>query len=884
MKTPIIHFVLASSLVFSLAMSTADAKKGGTKIPISSSAGPNGKIKPSGTKQAKLGGSLTFTITPATGFHGAVVLDGQYAAFTSGQTALRFTLSNITAPHTVQAVFIPLTSSFAGSNNIAIIGFGNSNQVTNTTPAAISGTASADIGLQGVQGLNVTTGAPLSITGTTSWSANVPLALGDNLLRFTSTAIDGSQSQIETTITYYPTLDFTSALEANHTILFTNEFTPVNFTIGVKQTAGAVVTLFSTDSHGMITGTGIPMADDGVLPDEIQSDGVFTGGTSPDTSATGFQYFRVGVTRGGSTFYSEVVRIWVTTHFVNGQIDTAVTLANNVKQIFDTATMQGQPVAAAAAAALNALHSDPNVGVADATPEHGVWWVSQDGILGFYHPLQLNEKSGGGGSANGVTARPPVTATNTTPHQIKYYTNRKQNPSELGSPRTSGVAVPPDNRIKSRKGILVSPYINNPKDPTSNFGQGDDYFVPWQIVKAAGINSCKLYDATEVLNNGSNNVTSSSFANVSDYGYIHFSTHGDNFYNGLLSLWKDVWGPNDFLKGSLSQVIVYSGEVLPKNPDGTWNFAGFEEDVKAHRVAIFSDGSIALLPGFFSYYLSDLPNSLVVLASCRSAYNTSLISVFLNYNAGAVIGFSDYVKTSYAQNTLKTVLQDLYMDKRVLEASVDAVTMFGPSDADSDPAFFSLYGAADLKLSGPNLENGGFEDGTLSGWSPLGDGRVIRQLGSTLPTAGSFMGIISTGLGFTVTDGSIRQDFCLPANATTLNFDWNFFSEEFLEFCGSEFQDFFNVTLYELDSNGIPVNSHLLFHRQIDDLCCCVTKSDVGFDQGDVYNTGWLTSHLDVSAYKGEHVIIEFSAGDIGDSIYDTAILLDQISISTSTP
>ena len=547
---------------------------------------------------------------------------------------------------------------------------------------------------------------------------------------------------------------------------------------------------------------------------------------------------------------------------------------------------QGQTEAQAATAAVNALRTDPNVGVADMTKEHGVWWVSKDGIFGLHHPLRVNEKSGGGTTSATAIKRQAsgsaTTGTSTTPHQIKYYTHRLENGSNILSAKPSAAAVPNENRIRSRKGIIISPFINNPKDPGSSFGQKDDFFVPWQVVKAAGIDSCKLYDASELLNDGSNNVTPSNFANVSDYGYIHVSSHGDNFYNGLLNFWKDEWGPNDFLKGSLSQVVVYSGEVLAKNLDGSWNFAGFEEDVKAHRVAIFSDGSIALLPSFFSYYLSDLPNSLVVLSACRSAYNSSLISVFLNYGAGAVIGFTDYVKTSYAQNTLKTVLQDLYMDKSILEAAVDAVAQFGPSDGDATPAFFSLYGAADLKLAGPDLQNGGFEEGSLSSWSPSGDGRTIRQLGATVPTEGTFMGIISTGLGFTTSSGSIRQDFCVPANATTLNFDWDFFSEEFLEYCGSKFQDFFSVTLYELDSNGLPINSHLLFQRKVDDLCGSVTPADVGFDKGGVYKTGWQTSSVDISAYKSEHVILEFSAGDVGDSIYDTAILIDKISISTA--
>ena len=61
--------------------------------------------------------------------------------------------------------------------------------------------------------------------------------------------------------------------------------------------------------------------------------------------------------------------------------------------------------------------------------------------------------------------------------------------------------------------------------------------------------------------------------------------------------------------------------------------------------------------------------------------------------------------------------------RRNKRPSIDAITQFGPSDGDADPAFLTLYGAADLKLAGPGLENWGFEEGTLSNWSPAGDGR-----------------------------------------------------------------------------------------------------------------------------------------------------------------
>jgi hypothetical protein len=140
------------------------------------------------------------------------------------------------------------------------------------------------------------------------------------------------------------------------------------------------------------------------------------------------------------------------------------------------------------------------------------------------------------------------------------------------------------------------------------------------------------------------------------------------------------------------------------------------------------------------------------------------------------------------------------------------------------------------------------------------------------------MGIISTGLGFTVDQGSISQTFCLTTSQTTLQLNWYFLSEEFLEYVGSIYQDYFQIIL--IDQSG---NSHTLFYKAIDDIYNEYTLTylspGIVFDRGDVYGTGWLNLSLDISAYAGQSITLVFKSGDVGDSIYDTAILLDNIEI-----
>jgi len=49
------------------------------------------------------------------------------------------------------------------------------------------------------------------------------------------------------------------------------------------------------------------------------------------------------------------------------------------------------------------------------------------------------------------------------------------------------------------------------------------------------------------------------------------------------------------------------------------------------------------------------------------------------------------------------------------------------------------------------------------------------------------------------------------------------------------------------------------------------------FDKGDVYMTGWVFFQYSLLQWADSYVTIEFQCGDVGDSIYDTAILLDAI-------
>ena len=112
-------------------------------------------------------------------------------------------------------------------------------------------------------------------------------------------------------------------------------------------------------------------------------------------------------------------------------------------------------------------------------------------------------------------------------------------------------------------------------------------------------------------------------------------------------------------------------------------------------------------------------------------------------------------------------------------------------DPDSPDNRLRLFGANNLDIMNADIINPSFENGDLTGWTKKGDGRVISKLGISTPVHGKFMGVISTGLGFTVQTGEISQNFCIPGDKSGFKFYWKFFSEEFKEWCGSAYQDTF---------------------------------------------------------------------------------------------
>lgn len=180
----------------------------------------------------------------------------------------------------------------------------------------------------------------------------------------------------------------------------------------------------------------------------------------------------------------------------------------------------------------------------------------------------------------------------------------------------------------------------------------------------------------------------------------------------------------------------------------------------------------------------------------------------------------------------------------------------------------------------------GFEEG-LPGWDIKGDVEVVAQMGPATPPQGSKMLRLSTGLATAETSWA-QKALCAPEGVTKLSFAWRLFSEEFEEYCGSTYQDTFTVAILKPDGG-----KQVLETWKIDDLCpkgahncqTCggkspgLTKSDLKFDKGDVWGTPWQTATLALPA-GGASATLLFEVGDVGDSAFDTVVLVDNVTLA----
>ncbi|MSP90400.1 MAG: hypothetical protein EXR79_01120 [Myxococcales bacterium] len=701
----------------------------------------------------------------------------------------------------------------------------------------------------------------------------IKLVPGDNVVTLTAS----NKAEVVTdriVVTYNPLFSFQDRLRVNPRVLKRGKATAVTAVISLGKATNIVkgsAKLFRVDADGAAITTLGALADEGVLSDgdEIKADGLYSKKVTLNEASVGTARLRVSIDVAGIdgktiVAYSDIAEIDVVDDIAQADCDAALAALGTAKADAGKAASPD----AARKAAIDALKANPTV--LDAGPASdgfgqagtGAWVRFKSGLLGIVR-LGAATNRGGGGDGDGPT-------------------------------RAMGGLVGDEGlqtvEVGSKRALLLNPFAT--ALGTTEVAHASklmaDLACPAYTVDSAA-------DALADL---------SKLRRMFDYGITAIATHGEAAFKGVP--WPDKQALGWRHPGS--QEALFTGHVVscgyfasvgspkkcsestPCGPEaecvvnqvgGTGDCIDhLTADLRKGRVALTSDGTYAVLPAFIGRHAEQRhPQSLAYLGGCRSLFNGTLAGELFAAGAAAVAGFNGYVSNEFATKWGKTMFANL-IEQKQLSGSAHAQV----DDPANPGSWFGLVGAQNLNAANIEIMNSSWESGNIQGWLKTGDGRVVAKLGSAIPVDGKYMGILSTGLGYTTQKGELDQRFCIPAGKGKFSVWWKFYSEEFTEYCGSKFQDALVIKF-----EGKPGNKTVV-DAKVDDLCAksncsgCggqykgLTAADVSFDQGGVYMTPWVQSTADITPFAGNgNVRLRLLATDVGDSVYDTAILVDKL-------
>jgi hypothetical protein len=218
----------------------------------------------------------------------------------------------------------------------------------------------------------------------------------------------------------------------------------------------------------------------------------------------------------------------------------------------------------------------------------------------------------------------------------------------------------------------------------------------------------------------------------------------------------------------------------------------------------------------------------------------------------------------------------------------------------------AIIGATPTELAAAmNIPGSAIVSASYNGSDPLAFGIGDAPLGVYFPSNGNTFAILSTGLATSADlpndsgslsyslDGlnnSAGHDLAqlalklnIPNSVNCVGFDFAFYSEEFPEFVNSQFNDTFTAELggTNLTISGTQVIAPLNFaYGALGEIISVNTAFGVGSVTASTYDgiTPFLRATTPVT--PGSIADIVFSIQDLGDSIYDSAVFIDNFFFS----
>lgn len=675
--------------------------------------------------------------------------------------------------------------------------------------------------------------------GTEEWTvSDVSLNIGDNI--FIATAEDAAENTSSDTlvITKNKYLIFLGVPKLNPLGVFIGQ--PANVTISVQiaynsNLISSSVELIEIDDDNNEIATICSLYDNGSLSngDEISGDNVFTG--KNQFTLTSSKRLRVKAktqeTEGEVDGFSSVVILRAFEPITGAdKAEVITTLDNSVNKLNEFAVSNDYDNAIAKTIEwLNTLAGVENAKMVDGYIDI----IYSSGLSGG---IIISKAEASGTMTQG--GLPQNDERNKTPN---IPLNKQTRGDYKALPVTKSATATNDEIILDKDVLIYEPF----QSVFEPYDKGDE-------IKEEFEKSDFDFNIVHLINQA---CTIDALKNLTDYGYVYIDTHGSA-------------GSTWFLTGQLVSASDNYDLMLKEN-----KLKVFQNVTYAENIFESITGSLYAVSGEFIKALDGkFPNSIVFGSFCHSAETNLLSDAFISKGAKTYIGFDNTVWSDFAKTVSVEFAKGIVTDGNTTGEVFDDLSV---TVDDSPPnANAEMDGSEKMHYSF-SLINGDFEYGDLTGWTRDGDGRVVVKLGTQSPAQANFMGIISTGLGYTTSSGQISQSFKVSPGITKLVIKWNFLSEEFLEWVGSVYQDYLSIIIKE------GTDENVVFFKNIDTFYNEYSLIDVSpgivFDKGDVYMTGWKELTLDISAYSGKVVTLIIQAGDVGDSIYDSAVLIDEI-------
>lgn len=617
--------------------------------------------------------------------------------------------------------------------------------------------------------------------------------------------------------------------------------------------------------------TGVQLYDDGGFTygtsvDDIPNDGVYTAEYTISSDTDADIKFEARATVGGTEIKSNTVTIFAYYDLADAELSVMAGVEAGISGAMRNAEAslpEGAGEEQAAAARYSAVITYLQTKVSDGTIE-ALFGDEEFGNISFVY------------TATGISGAAQCTSFDVSSNpEASIDSPASENVAREHSSSTPGIQLQSDDT-----GIDYVTYRE--RATILNYCAEDDPDEASRIEAYQGVAN-QLGDASFEVDE-QYGVTVDNFKNLNDYQLIITDCHGSTYTHWFTT----------------TPVICTDEEATSEAK------TKYSADLKKNRIVAGSSttgNKFWIRPDFFDFYYADdrLDCSIFYLNVCMGAYDEdkALVNSILDAGADSVVAYSNTVYTFYGTSMLSDIVDSLMSGSDISQAVEAAKAENGQNDREwglnqswaasggvhDHETVASVFGDTSALLHN-DLVNGDFDSffdlfsDSISNWNEYGDARSVFKLAGIKPPSLFKMGMISSGFGSQndETTSCIYQTILVPSDASTINFTYDVVSEEPMEYVGTRYNDTFDFEILDVDGNVLET---LASESVNDSMWYAVNGIDFPGGDDTTFHTRWqtVTSNA-ISKYRNELVVIRAIVRDAGDSIYDTAALVDSVTIS----